>query len=598
MVDPVASGIPAPGEEGRTSVAGTPGRTRWCPWLALGLLVAAASALRATLLDVPLERDEGEYAYFGQLLLQGIPPWERAYNMKLPGIYLAYAGVLALFGQTTTGIHAGLASVSALSAALLFLLVRRLIDPWTGVAAAAFLLLLELGEPVQGLFANAEHFVLPWALLGLWLIARAVHPDDDRRTDQARTRDRLLGGLALGMAFLTKQHGVFFVLAGGITVVLHAWRGSEGGWSPASRSRDELLRASRRILVQGAGYSVAALLPFALACAALAIAGVFPRFWFWTFTYARVYAAQSTLVEGWPKLVARMGDLAMVAPIVAGLAAVGLGALFLWPRVRRRLDVVLPFVLLSPLAVMPGFLFRPHYFVLLLPAMALLAGLGVRSLAEVIHRGMALRVAQRPLRWLGAAVAGLLVVAALAQSLDRQRIVLFELTPTEIARRHYGPNPFPESEAIAEWIRRDTRPEDTIVVLGSEPQIYFHARRLAATGYVYTYGPMEPHGYARAMQREMIHEISASAPAYAVWMNCTFSWMVRRHSPRLILRWARRYLAGLDFVARFEITRAGSRLRLAEEWSGGAPPVRLDPDPSRCVADLYRAPRPAEGSLP
>jgi hypothetical protein len=558
--------------------------------------------LRATLLDVPLERDEGEYAYFGQLLLRGIPPWERAYNMKLPGIYLAYAGVLALFGQTTAGIHAGLAAVSALSAALLFLLVRRLLDAWTGVAAAGFLLLLELGEPVQGLFANAEHFVLPWALLGLWLIARATDPDADRMTDRTRTRDRLLGGLALGMAFLTKQHGAFFVLAGGVTVVLHAWRGSgdgsEGGWSPASRGREELLDGARRVLVQGAGYSLAALLPFALACGALAMAGVFPRFWFWTFTYARVYAGQSTPAEGWPKLVGRMGDLLAATPVVAGLAAVGLAALFLWPRARRRLDWTLPFVLLSPLAVAPGLLFRPHYFVLLLPAMALLAGLGARSLAEAIRRVAASALEKGTAGRLGGAVAGLIVVGALAQGLYLQRVVLFDLTPTEIARRHYGPNPFPESEAIAEWIRRDTRPEDTIVVLGSEPQIYFHARRLAATGYVYTYGPMEPHVYARAMQREMIREISASAPAYAVWMNCTFSWMVRRHSPTLILRWARRYLADHEFVARFEISRAGSRLRLASEWDGGAPAVRLDPDPSRCIADLYRSPDRAEGGLP
>lgn len=591
----MASGIVGRGEEGGARVAGARG---WAPWLVLALLVAAASMLRATLLDVPLERDEGEYAYFGQLLLRGIPPWERAYNMKLPGIYLVYAGVLALFGQTTSGIHAGLASVSAISAALLFLLVRRLIDAWTGVAAAGFLLLLELGEPVQGLFANAEHFVLPWALLGLWLIARATDPDGGRRPDRAYTRDRLLGGLALGVAFLTKQHGVFFVLAGGVTVVLHAWRGPAGGWSPASRGREALLDAARRVLVQGASYSLAALLPFALACAALVIAGVFPRFWFWTFTYARVYAGQSTAAEGWPKLIGRMGDLLAAAPTVAGLAAVGLGALFLWPRARRRLDWTLPFVLLSPLAVMPGLLFRPHYFVLLLPALALLAGLGAGGLAEAIGRvpppGFGKDFAGR----LGAVVAGLIVVAALAQGLYRQRVVLFELTPTEIARRQYGPNPFPESEAIAEWIRRDTRPEDTIVVLGSEPQIYFHARRLAATGYVYVYGPMEPHVYARAMQREMIREISASAPAYAVWMNCTFSWMVRRHSPALILRWARRYLADHEFVARFEISRAGSRLQLASEWDGVAPPVRLDPDPSRCVADLYRSPDRAEGGLP
>jgi hypothetical protein len=54
---------------------------------AVGPAVVGAAALRLRLLDVPLDRDEGEYAYIGQLLLQGIPPYAQAYNFKLPGIY-------------------------------------------------------------------------------------------------------------------------------------------------------------------------------------------------------------------------------------------------------------------------------------------------------------------------------------------------------------------------------------------------------------------------------------------------------------------------------------------------------------------------------
>ena len=47
------------------------------------LVIVAAVRLR--LLNLPLERDEGEYACAGQLMLQGIPPYEFAYNMKFPG---------------------------------------------------------------------------------------------------------------------------------------------------------------------------------------------------------------------------------------------------------------------------------------------------------------------------------------------------------------------------------------------------------------------------------------------------------------------------------------------------------------------------------
>ena len=42
--------------------------------------------VRVRLLEVPLERDEGEYAYTAPLILQGIPPFRLAANMKLPGL--------------------------------------------------------------------------------------------------------------------------------------------------------------------------------------------------------------------------------------------------------------------------------------------------------------------------------------------------------------------------------------------------------------------------------------------------------------------------------------------------------------------------------
>jgi len=52
--------------------------------LLLLLILTAVLIIRVRLADIPLERDEGEYAYFGQLILEGIPPYSLAYNMKLP----------------------------------------------------------------------------------------------------------------------------------------------------------------------------------------------------------------------------------------------------------------------------------------------------------------------------------------------------------------------------------------------------------------------------------------------------------------------------------------------------------------------------------
>ena len=57
------------------------------PTWALGVLVVvvlATAAVRVRLLDVPIDRDEGEDAYFAQLLLQGLNEYQKRF--KLVGI--------------------------------------------------------------------------------------------------------------------------------------------------------------------------------------------------------------------------------------------------------------------------------------------------------------------------------------------------------------------------------------------------------------------------------------------------------------------------------------------------------------------------------
>src|SRR3989337_4507761 len=72
-------------------------------WAALAAIIAASFVLRLQVMDIPFERDEGEYAYAAQLMLDGVPPFKEAYNMKFPGIYAVSAAILFLFGQTHRG---------------------------------------------------------------------------------------------------------------------------------------------------------------------------------------------------------------------------------------------------------------------------------------------------------------------------------------------------------------------------------------------------------------------------------------------------------------------------------------------------------------
>src|SRR5260370_1528058 len=130
------------------------------PWAVVALVLMLTAAIRVRLLNIPLERDEGEYAYAGKLILEGVPPYQLAWKMKLPGTYAAYAAIMAAFGQSTAAIHLGLLLINAGAIVLVYLIGRRLLNPLAGLAACACYALLSTSASVYGTQAHATHFVV------------------------------------------------------------------------------------------------------------------------------------------------------------------------------------------------------------------------------------------------------------------------------------------------------------------------------------------------------------------------------------------------------------------------------------------------------
>ncbi|HYS95381.1 MAG TPA: glycosyltransferase family 39 protein, partial [Chthoniobacterales bacterium] len=185
-----------------------PNSLRVTVWLLLGVTLIVVLAARIRLLGLPLERDEGEYAYTGQLLLQGIPPYQLAYSMKFPGTSVAYALLMSIFGDSITAIHVGLIPINLLTAGLILFLGRNILGELGGSAAAAAYCVLSLMPNVLGLAAHATHFVVMFAVAGTLLLSRSL----DR---QSRTLIFASGSL-FGFALLMKQPGLFFVLFGSV----------------------------------------------------------------------------------------------------------------------------------------------------------------------------------------------------------------------------------------------------------------------------------------------------------------------------------------------------------------------------------------------
>ena len=484
------------------------------PWhaVAIALVILLFAGIRIRLRDFPLERDEGEYAYAGQLILQGVPPYQLAYNMKLPGTYAAYSLILAIFGQSPAGIHAGLLLVNASTILLVYFLAMRLFDETAGVVAGAAYALLSTSPSVLGQAAHASHFVVLPGVAGLLLLLRAVEPPK-------KLWPCLLSGLLFGLAFLMKQPGIFFVLFGGLYLLRKDWT-----TTPVWRS----------LLLRIGAFTIGAVLPYALTCMILYRARAFQKFWFWTVLYASQYGTRVSLREGLENLWSQFPMVMGSSALIWIMAAVGLAA-FWWDRkARPHAEFAVGLLIFSFLAVCVGLYFRDHYFIFVLPAISLLAGLAVSSGIRQLSESRDLQA----LRSLPA----LIFIAGCAYSLYDQRAILFEMDMLAACRAVYGANPFPEAIEIGNYIRDHSAPSSRLAVLGSEPEIYFYSGRRSATGYIYTYSLMEDQKYAASMQKEMIGEIEAARPDFLVFVRTPFSWLVRPQSEKMILSWADRYI--------------------------------------------------------
>lgn len=216
------------------------------------------------------------------------------------------------------------------------------------------------------------------------------------------------------------------------------------------------------------------------------------------------------------------------------LSAAGFAAAVLDRGLRAKWIWLIAFPVLSFAATCPGLLFRNHYFLFVLPAAGLLAGLALSTLAQRLSRAKKTNTA--------ALLSGLLGAALLGIAVAGQWKILVSLPDAGVTRATFGLNPFPESIAIADYLRQATGPDDRIAVIGSEPQLYFYSNRRAATGYIYTYALMEDHPFALKMQREMIQEIEASRPKFMVLVKVPTSWLGRPNSHQEIIQWADRYV--------------------------------------------------------
>ncbi len=490
----------------------------WLGGLGIGVLLVA---LRWNSLDVPLVRDEGEYAYAAQLLKCGRLPYEHSFLQKPPMVVYTYALASALAPNTFwfPRVLAGL--FAALAACLLGLIAR--LEFGRGFALPAMWLCtpMLLCPSLWQFTANTEMFmILPLlATVAVYVVSRhrgsaccycqqaAADGTPAVMVRSGRGAWFLAGGL--GATALWYKYTALPVLAMVFVVwSIEEWRAGSGG---------------RRLLrwwlfgILGAGVTSALeLAPF------LARDGG-RRLWECTVVFNRFYRASASFgMSGfWGWLEAFWVDWWI---------------LFLLPGVllvRHKRRVWFWMGLFVAAWVSTGASAFGQYYVVVMPFWALLAAVAINELAEWAAASPFWSQA-----WLRRAFTAVVVLLVCLPDLP-----WVACAKQEFATVKARGNPFLESQAVARRVAELTSPNDYVFVAGSEPQILFYANRLSPTRFVIVYPLMISTPLAQSYQQEAIRDLERRPPAVIVLARSPLSWLPQKQSPLKFINFLEKLLA-------------------------------------------------------
>jgi hypothetical protein len=505
-------------------VTGSASRRReWALALGVGLLVLS---IRAPLVDLPLERDEGEYAYIAWRLEHGELPYRDWFDQKPPGIFLAYRLALSAPGEPVVAIRALAALVCAGSATALFFLARRLLPAPTAGLAALLLAWISADPLVPGPIANTELFMLPWLILANLAFLEAL------RGAVPRALPSFLAGALLGVAACFKQ--VALVDAGLFALLFPLLATGEG----------RALRLARFIGWAALG-GLAVWLPI---LAWFHARGGLEALLDAVFLHNLAYAGGLSGAARLHNLLASGRALWEAVGVACALACVGL-ALLARSRERWRALYLGSWLVASAVGVSASGYYFAHYFQQLLPPLAVAAAAGVQCLTASVARTPVPRAL---------AAASLVGIALLAPVLHS--VALWRLDPADAIERIYPGNPFEVMPEIAEEVAALTAPDDSVFVYGSEAEIYFSAQRRSASRYIFLFPLFGP--YADALERQLgvIGEIERARPRVIVAIpNALF---FGPDTSQDLTQWLDEYVAAHYRAHAIVVAEPGSRGRL------------------------------------
>jgi 4-amino-4-deoxy-L-arabinose transferase-like glycosyltransferase len=460
---------------------------RWRPFIAdrhrtLGLLLLLTFAVRLPSFLRPLmDIDEAEYAAIACRMLDGGLPYRDAVEIKLPGILYLYSGVFALFGRyNMLAIHLVCAACAFATALVCRRIAQRVVGERAGWWAAALYALFSVGFYSKMQAANTEMFaVLPGALAVLVYL---------RARETSRPFLVFVAGLLCGVATLFKQPAALLAVA-------LAAGGIARGLRREHRLAPEVAAAGALMAGGAAVLAVTALCFWAR--------GILGDVVFWTWIYIWRHYFPSVQDSFVVRLLGNAVPFALSMSPVVFLAA--------FARRRALWPVRLWLVGMVAAGFVGGRMYG-HYFLLAVPALCVLAGVGAARWWPPAYDTVIVPGRRLQLRHALIAVTALLAVGQFVGALA------YEGATDSLW------SPRPDYRQAGAYLRRVTTPAERVFVWGWFPALYLAGDRCPSTRFVYAHhlagytasisghrGHSVPEGWLQLMD-----DLRRSPPAYVL----------------------------------------------------------------------------------
>ncbi len=403
------------------------------------VLLTILTRLPSLLHPQPID-DEAVYSVVANEIVDGGRPYVDAVERKPPLLFWTYAGVFEAAGKSNwKALHIVAVVWTLGTMAGLYAIGRQLFHSSTGLIAALLYSVFQPWATWKNLAFNGEvlmNFPLVWA----WALAF-------RQSSSQLRADLFLAGALLCAAFLLKQPGAIAAVPLGIYLLLPSYRASRGLSPTASFTQAGML------LVGFLGaLGVVAML--------LRKQGILADAYYWSVTNHTI--PHVFWNRGLRETLKFSGEC---LPLLIGAALACCGRESkIWRDKRAEWTALLGWLAASAIGTAASFRFYPHYYIQLIPPLALLT-------APHLARMWTRSGDSRP--WLlRPAVTGVwLALTVIAFSLAHWMGLASQRT----------------SSGAGRYLLEHSSPEDRIFVWGHSPRIYLDAQRRPACRYILTF---------------------------------------------------------------------------------------------------------------